>query len=410
MTTTESTALANVCPPDSIVSFPLDCTFRPTEVQYNSVLESIPPMDFTWATEKAVVEEKSLTFLHWKGNKYTNLTTQLTAPTHSKWLLASANPANNVADFIMTFQTNAETVSYKYIVIVVPLVRSETPPTQAQEYLRRLAEPTRSEDYTLRTMFPTSPTSMFGNYTTCLRGYSALKTPEMVSVFFSVTGLPVSTDLIDTIRTSRFPQKFPSYIPPFMTRLSPDQHQAVGTAKMPFQDFIQATNQFLNYANAGKQYKDVTKLIREDSLDSYQCVPLDPDRNIQDGKIKVDLDTGEVLSDVVAAREAIRAANDTKGSMEPGRLEKYMGSAIGIVLAVLFFSLILYFLWNWIQSVRGARSGFTNLEGMAVPAGIAGVGAASAGISESWAQSVPKYGLLILVAGFGGFIIGAMLS
>lgn len=398
--------LENRCPPNSIVSFPLDITFRPTDVQYNSVLESIPIMDFTWATEKGVVEEKSMTFLHWKGNKYTNVATQLVGPTHMKWLLTESNPANNVADFIMTFQTNADTVSYRYIVLIVPLIRSEISATKSPPYLQTFADPARVGDYTLRTMFPQSPTALFANYTTCLRGYSALKTPEMVSIFLAVGGLPVSSDLMDSIRTSRFPQKFPAFTPPFMTRLSPDEKQTVGTKTTSFQDFVQSTNQFLNYENAAKQYKDVSRLVREDGLDSYKCVPLDPDKNIQDGKIKVDLETGEVLSDVVAERAAVRAADSVKGSMEPGRLEKYMGSAVGIVLAVIFFSLILYMGWSWLRSATG----YAALDGMVVPAAVAGVGAASAGVSESWAQNLPKYGLLMLLAGFGGFIIGAMLS
>ena len=228
-----------------------------------------------------------------------------------------------------------------------------------------------------------------------------MKTPEMVSMFLAVGGISVSSDLMDSIRTSRFPQKFPAFTPPFMTRLSPDEKQTVGTKTTPFQDFVQSTNQFLNYANAAKQYKDVTKLVREDSLDSYQCVPLDPDKNIQDGKIKVDLETGEVLSDVVAERAAVRAADSVKGSMEPGRLEKYMGSAIGVVLAVILFSLIIYMAYSWF-------SGRSQAAAATVGTAVAGVAAATG--EGSWAQSLPKYGLLVLVAGFGGFVIGAMLS
>lgn len=400
-------ALVDACPANSIVSFPLDITFRPTDVNYNSILETISPMEFTWATEKAVVEGKSETFIHWKGNKYVNMSTQIVGPTHAKWILSESNPVNNVADFIMTFQTTAEAVSYKFITIIIPLIKTDVAATSAPEFLRRFADPARTGDYTLRTMYPQNPTSMFVNYATCLRGYSAMKTPEMVSIFMAPGGLAVSSDIMDTIKSSRFPQKFPPYVPPYTTRLSTSDRQTVGTKSMAFQDFIQTTNQLLNYENVGKRYKDVSKAIREDSLDAYQCVPLDPDRNIEDGKIKVDLDTGEVLSDVVAEREAVRAADSVKGGMEPGRLEKYMGTAIGIILGIIFFSLILYFAWSWLRRATG----YSALDGMAVPAAAAvGVGAASAGITESWAQNIPKYGLLMLLAGFGGFIIGAMLS
>jgi hypothetical protein len=398
--------LVDVCPANSITSFPLDITFRPTDVNYNSVLETISPMEFTWATEKEVLEGKSETFVHWKGNKYVNMSTQIVGPTHSKWLLTESNPANNVADFIMTFQTTAEVVSYKFITIIIPLIKADVPATSAPEFLRRFADPAGTGEYTLRTMYPQSPTTMFVSYATCLRGYSTMKSPEMVSVFVAPGGLAVSSDIMDTIKSSRFPQKFPPYSPPYMTRLSTSDRQTVGTKTMAFQDFIQTTNQLLNYENVGKQYKDVSKAIREDSLDAYQCVPLDPDRNIEDGKIKVDLDTGEVLSDVVAERNALRTADAVKGSMEPGRLEKYMGTAIGIILGIIFFSLILYFAWSWLRRATG----YSALDGMAVPAAAIGVGAASAGITESWAQNIPKYGLLMLLAGFGGFIIGAMLS
>jgi hypothetical protein len=234
-----------------------------------------------------------------------------------------------------------------------------------------------------------------------------MKTPEYVTVFLSVAGLDVPSELLTSIKRERYAQVYPTFAAPFMTRINTAQTSvSSGTTGKPFIQYIQTTDQLLNYTNAGKQYVDASKLIREDDLDAYQCVPLDPDRNIQDGKIKVDLETGEVLSDVIAEREAVRAADSTKGSMEPGRLEKYMGTAIGIVLAVIFFSLILYFIWNWIRHATG----YTALDGIAVPAAAVGVGAASAGISESWAQSIPKYGLLILVGGFGGFLIGAMLS
>jgi hypothetical protein len=363
-------------------------------------------MDFTWATERGEAKSQTATFIHWNGNKYTNVSCQLTQPTHQKWILTTTR-SNNMADFIMTFQTGRDVVSYKYILLIIPLIgTAEVSVANTPEYLRRTAEPTREGDYTIRSMFPPSPTAMFANYATCLSGYAASKAPEMVSVFLAVEGLRVSSDVLNAIKGKTTAQNFLPFIAPFDTRLT-KPIQTIGTKEMPFQDFIQVTNQLLNYEHAGKQYKDINRLTREDTLDSYQCVPLDPDRNIQDGKITVDLESGEVLSDVIAEREALRAADATKGSMEPGRLEKYMGSAIGIVLAVIFFSIILYFAWNWLRTATG----YSALDGMAVPAAaVTGVGAASAGLSESWAQSLPKYGLLILVGGFGGFLIGAMLS
>ncbi len=398
--------LVNRCPATSIQSFPLGCESRPTEQQYETVYDpSISPLDFTWATEQVdLINNTSKTFIHWRNNKYTNVSVQITRNQHSGWLTDPTRATQNTADFVMVFQSASDVISYRYIVLIVPLISITQSPTGAPRFLLHLQDPSRTEKYTLRTMFPEESTTMFANYTTCLRGYSSMKTPEYVTVFLSVEGLEVSSELMGQIKSSRNVQNFPTFAAPFMTRIDATTTTSVtaGTTGKPFIQYIQTTDQLLNYTNAGKQYVDASRIVREDSLDAYQCVPLDPDQNIQDGKIKVDLETGEVLSDVIAERAAVRAADSTKGSMEPGRLEKYMGTAIGIVLAVIFFSLIVYFLWNWIRTATGNA---------AVPAVTAlGVGAASAGISESWAQSIPKYGLLILVGGFGGFLIGAMLS
>jgi hypothetical protein len=38
---------------------------------------------------------------------------------------------------------------------------------------------------------------------------------------------------------------------------------------------------------------------REDNLDSYKCVPLEPSQNVKDGKIIVDTESGELLSQVL---------------------------------------------------------------------------------------------------------------
>jgi hypothetical protein len=399
--------LVNKCPTGSIQSFPLGLGLSPNETTYALVADAIPPMDFIWATERSVIDPggRSQTLLYWRNTKYTNYSTQLVAPTHNGWLVA--NKSNNRADFIMIFQTNSDTVSYRYIVLVIPLIEIDPSSTAAPEYLQRLQDPSRTGDYSLRTMFPEDSRAMFAYYTTCLKGYSDMASPEMVSVFVSVTGINVPGQILRDIKSARYggSNNYPTFTPPFNTRLSTTQ-QTVGSSGMAFTDYIYSTTQLLNFQQAGREYVDASKAIREDTLDSYQCVPLDPDRNIEDGKIKVDLDTGEVLSDVIAERAAVRAADSTQGSMDPGRLEKYMGTAIGIVLAIIFFSIILYFMWNLLQKATG----FSTLDGIAVPAAAVGVGAASAGISESWAQSLPKYVLLILVGGFGGFLIGAMLS
>jgi hypothetical protein len=164
----------------------------------------------------------------------------------------------------------------------------------------------------------------------------------------------------------------------------------------------------LDYAAASSRYRNIGTIQREDSLDSYKCVPLDPDKNIEDGKIRVNADTGELLTDVVKEREIVRAADSTKGGMEPGRLEKYLGTALGVILAVILFGSIGYFVYTLFISTGSSK--VLPISGAAAAAAAAATVAPGPPTEESWVQKIPMYGLLTLIAGFIGFIIGAMLS
>jgi hypothetical protein len=73
--------------------------------------------------------------------------------------------------------------------------------------------------------------------------------------------------------------------------------------------------------------------------------------------------------------------------MDPGRLEKYMGTAIGIVLSIVLFWIIIQFAaMMFIDQEPGLDEG------------------------SSWLTSLPTYGVIILIAGFVGFIVGTMIN
>jgi uncharacterized membrane protein YjfL (UPF0719 family) len=150
-----------------------------------------------------------------------------------------------------------------------------------------------------------------------------------------------------------------------------------------FSNKVQTTTQLLNYAGFKALYPSVDTNIRQDDTSAYQCVPIDPDSAIVDGKINVDLKSGEVLSDVLDKRNHLRSANAVSAGMSPGRVEKYLGTALGIVLLI-----ILFFTLPWLVMV--ISTGNNNEEN------------AYAGLT---------YNILIaLIMGFVGFIIGAMLN
>ena len=413
------------CPTNALSSFPVERSVTATELGYESVTEPVA-MDFQWAPRStepsylnkegadAIIDEvgggnTSRSTLRYRGVTYTINSVQLTNATHKSWIAPQSAATSNTADMILTFSTTTDAIQYKYIVIVIPLLfGSDIVPTPnyirglATSYAKTEGNPTGAPPYSLESIMPTDKHAMFAYYSTCLKGYVDQKTPEKVYVFISVTGVPVSTTIMNQIKSGRGQVAFPNYDPPFMSRLEKlNKLQQVDTTAFPFASYVQTTSDLLNAQAIQASFKDVSLATREDTLDSYKCVPLDPDRNIEEGKIQVDVESGELLSDVIKERDAVRAADQVKGGMEPGRLEKYMGSVLGIVMAIIFFGSILYLGFSWFMDARSSSS--------VVPLNPTGIAAAAAG-GESWVQKISLYGLMTLIAGFIGFIIGAMLS
>jgi len=147
------------------------------------------------------------------------------------------------------------------------------------------------------------------------------------------------------------------------------------------------TNQLLNYAGFKQLYPAIDTNIRQDDTSAYQCVPIDPDKAVVDGQLHVDLTSGQVLTDVLDAREKVREAAGTPSGMDPGRFEKYMGSALGILLSIILFGSLLY-----AAIILFVEAGVDSPE------------------APSWIINIPTYMFLTLIAGFIGFIVGSMLS
>jgi hypothetical protein len=155
---------------------------------------------------------------------------------------------------------------------------------------------------------------------------------------------------------------------------------------------VQTTNQLLNFARFKDFYPDIVTPSSdspENKTDAYKCVAVDPDSAIVDGQIQVDLSTGEFLPDVLAKRDALRASHNVTGGMDPGRFEKYMGTALGVILSLVFFSTVI---WLILVNVVEAGSG-TFIDGQG-----------------DWVTMLPSYLLPALIMGFVGFIVGAMLK
>lgn len=390
--------MSRTCSPAAITSFPLKKLITATDVLYGSVEEPIT-MDIKWAsrstppifTEYGITDEvgagnTNLTTLRFLNNTYTITSVQIIAASHTSWILPLSAQAQNSEDIVMTFSTTSTTTTYNFLTFVIPLLRSAGNPS----YLKGLSDPNSQGPFSLQSCFPTNPRAQFAYYATCLAGYSGSASTQNMYVFLSIDGISVAPTLITTILENAEIQKFGSYRPPFVSRLT-NNATTIRTAG-DFTNYVLTTTQLLNYNSFKQLYPAIDTGQRTDNTDAYKCVPLDPDASIKNGQLTVDIQKGTVLTKVLEDRDALRASQSTKASMDPGRIEKYLGSALGIFLSIIVFGSILYFAVIWGVGATGSTAS----------------GATST--SPSWLSQIPAYGFAVLIAGFLGFIIGAMLS
>jgi len=212
-------------------------------------------------------------------------------------------------------------------------------------------------------------------------------------MFVSTDGIQVLSSLMATImKVSGNKKNFTNFLAPPTFRFSPTVKTILSVAD--FSTYVQTTNQLLNFKNFKNIYPDIvtpSSDSHENRADAYKCVAVDPDSAIVDGQIQVDLSTGETLPDVLAKRDALRASHNLRGGMDPGRFEKYMGTALGVILSLVFFSVVV---WLIVFNVVEAGSG----------------GYLGDGTESTWITLLPSYMLPALLTGFVGFIIGAMLN
>lgn len=390
--------MSTTCPTGAITSFPLQMAISATDALYEGVSEPVT-IDFQWASrstppmfispqQNATTDEVSagnsnLTTLRFMNKSYTISAVQIIQASHTPWILPATSQTNNKEDIAITFSSGDTTTTYAYLTFIIPILRSSV---GSPSYLQGLSNPNENGPFSVQSCFPTSTRANFAYYATCLAGYSKLANTQTSYIFVNTNGIEVSSTLITKIleltgRTGSFAQ----FSPPYVSRLT---NKRTSIRSIPeFSSYVLTTNQLLNYTDFVKQNPALKTNVREDNTDAYQCVAIDPDAAVVDGKINVDLGTGEVLTEVLTKRNALLKVNNLKPSMDPGRLEKYMGTAIGIVLSIVLFWIIIQFTaMMFVDQGPGPDQG------------------------GSWLTSVPTYGLIILIAGFIGFVVGTMIN
>jgi hypothetical protein len=383
------------CPSGAITSFPLQLAITATDTLYDSVSEPIT-MDFQWSsrstpptfydtatstTDEVGVGNTNLTTLRFMNNSYTIYAVQLIKPSHTSWILPSTAQANNKEDIAITFSCSNTNTPYNYLTFIIPILRTGS--SMAPSYLKGLSDPNSTGPFSIQSCFPTNANAQFAFYSTCLSGYAEKANTSNIYIFVSTSGIQVSSDLMDKIvASSGKPSGFGSYSPPFVSRLT-NVKTTVGSNE-DFMNYVMTTNELLNYAKFKETYKAINETIRTDDISSYTCVAMDPDTAVVDGKLNIDLKTGELsLADVMEQRDALRAAHGLSKSLDPGRLEAFLGTALGIMLSVILVFVLLYFVFAYISGVDPNSN-------------------------DSWIFYMPKYVLIILFAGLAGFLTGSM--
>jgi hypothetical protein len=391
------------CSPGAITSFPLQIAITATDTLYDTVSEPIT-MDIQWATRStppmfrdpkttAITDEvgagnTNLTTLRFMNNNYTVNSVQLIGASHNAWIVPSTSQSMNVEDIVITFAATDTTVQNSYITFVIPILRTST--VTNPSYLTGLSDSNASGPFSLQSCFPANTRARFAYYSTCLSGYSGKSSTRNMYVFVSTDGIQVSTTLMTKIlsltgRTSGFG----TYSSSFITRLT--SNKTIIKNIGDFTNYVMSTTQLLNFNDFKRLYPTIDTNLRQDDTSAYQCVAIDPDSAIVDGKLSVDIKTGEVLTNVLAQRDAVRASNNVAGSMDPGRLERYMSTALGVILSILLFWAIIYFTIVSYKTVMSSP-------GLPPPD------------TPAWMTSIPNYGVMFLITGFIGFVIGTMIN
>jgi hypothetical protein len=261
------------------------------------------------------------TTLRLQGNSYTLQSIQLCKPQHTGFVRDAEKPLVQ-AEIILCFSGNGSGAE-KYVFFCIPILNKPT--TSPNVYLTA----------TVNGRLPGGPISVgsimpnnqgFLCYSTCLNQVQSGKsvaTQARVFVFYegvffggaaNTTGLQLPDNITPTTMAV-----------PFTLQNDID-----------FKNFLRSSD-----LKTGKG--DAALNRRVDATSAYKCTPLNPDTQIKDGKIVVDTQKGELLSQVLQERTADLSTEAPSGGLTPGDIQKVIAIAFGIGFGLLILSLLAYF-------------------------------------------------------------------
>ena len=278
------------------------------------------------------------TTLRFNGNTFTLISVQLCEPQHRS-LLEQNKQRDCSGEIVMGFKSQTA-ISENYVFLCVPILARST--TTVSPYLEALRVGQLSGKPTsLLAVLPKD--KHFISYSTCLerieeKGSSSKQ--ARVIVFTEGLAYPASNfrDIVTLIAR------------PYVEKPTLPAIQLPDNLKDKTQAFLfQITTEtdyksLLRYNQYFPSGQPDSARFRTDSLNSYKCVPLEPSQNVKNGKIIVDTDNGELLSQVL--KETDIASGSPKGRITPAMVEKVIAICVALVLIAFVFLILAYIVTN----------------------------------------------------------------
>jgi len=369
------------CSPNGNQSFPIELDFTPTQELYDSIKTGFS-IDFDWTSRKdppifsnqkeTLLDEKTST-ARFQGMEYSLVSAQITNATHRSWILSSEASQANKLDILCVFKSKLFDTEYPYIFVVIPIISMDSAVPESNYLLGLGGLCSDKRIYSLEDTLPSGDKRVFASYSTCLEpnGENAL-----VMVFINGRYASLKTTNAITEISGRGPTTpFPSIkLPTSITLTTPSRF-----SQTRFEKTVRVSS-LLSRQVRGTQF-------RTDDTYAYKCVVMDPDRDVKDGKLVIDTQTGNPvpLNEVLLARDKVREFEIPVSGLKPGQLELAVAIFLGILLGLSFILAIVYLFLRWRNP--GASS-----------------------IFPEWFTQMSSVTITACLFAFIGFLIGAFIS
>lgn len=341
-----------MCSTFGIRDFPIQNSV-PVTPQLNAMIYEEFPLDIQWgpiATEPKFINDgayanlgfleympsvTSTTTLRFNSNSFNLISVQLCTPQHAS-LLPQTKQRDCSGEIVIGFKSQSK-LSENYLFLCIPILTKAT--TKLSVYLEALREGRLDGK-------PTSYLSVlpqdkhFISYSTCLQqkaGTQSLTTNARVFVFTEALEYPADKFLEIARKITASAVSNPVYLPAIQLPDGIiDKSQAMLFSITTETDY----KSLLRYSQYYPQGTPDSSRTREDNLDAYKCVPLDPSQNVKDGKIIVDTENGELLSQVLEDKKD--GTQKKKSTITPAMVETVLSYILAFILILFVFLTLTY--------------------------------------------------------------------